>query len=190
MEETMSATGTQAQNVPVTIDNFNRAESDMYFAGVVKDGGFGKFHHRREPAAIDDQTIIRLNRDTLYSAGVFDLDASPLTISLPDAGNRFMSMQILDEDQYTPAVIYGAGSYTLNRQQIGTRYVLVGIRTLVDPNNKADVDQVHALQDAVRVEQKSSGRFEIPDWDQTSQSKVRDALLRLGATVPETKGMF
>ena len=33
----------------VTPDNFVRAESDLYFSGVVKDGGFGKFMHRREP---------------------------------------------------------------------------------------------------------------------------------------------
>ena len=81
-----------------------RAESDLYFSNIVKDGGFGKFLHRREPAAIDNQTIIRLNRDTLYSAAIFDLDAGPVTITLPEAGKRFMSMQVIDEDQYTPEV--------------------------------------------------------------------------------------
>src|SRR3712207_334876 len=69
-----------AATVPVTPDNFVRAESDLYFGNIVKDGGFGKFVHRREPAAIDNQTVIRLNRDTLYSAAVFDLDAGPVTI--------------------------------------------------------------------------------------------------------------
>ena len=53
--------------VPVTADNFVRAESDTYFAGLVKDGGLGKFYHRREPASLANQTVIRLNRDTLYS---------------------------------------------------------------------------------------------------------------------------
>ena len=55
----------------VTVDNFRRAESDSYFGRFVKDGGFGKFHHERELADIDHQTVIRLNRDTLYSFGVF-----------------------------------------------------------------------------------------------------------------------
>ena len=67
----------------VTVDNFIRAESDLYFGNVVKDGGFGKFLHRRQPASIDNQTVIRLNRDTLYSAAVFDLDAGPVTVTLP-----------------------------------------------------------------------------------------------------------
>jgi hypothetical protein len=64
--------------VPVTAENFPRAESDLYFSNMAKDGGFGKFTHRREPAAIDKQTVIRLNRDTLYSAAIFDLDAGPI----------------------------------------------------------------------------------------------------------------
>lgn len=178
-------------SVPVTPDNFPRAESDLYFSGIVKDGGFGKFTHRREPAAIDNQTVIRLNRDTLYSAAVFDLDAGPVTIKLPDAGARFMSMQVLDEDQYTPAVLYGAGSHTLTREQVGTRYVLVGIRTLVDPADSKDVSAVHALQDALKVEQPGGpGKFEVPHWDPVSQKKVREALIALAATLPDTRRMF
>jgi hypothetical protein len=104
----------QAQStdyIPVTPDNFARAESDMYFSGVVKNGGLGKFDHTRDPAPLDKQTVIRLNRDTLYSSVVFDLDAGPVTITLPDPGKRFMSMQVIDEDQYTHAVHYGGGSY-------------------------------------------------------------------------------
>jgi len=177
--------------VPVTPDNFPRAESDLYFGGIVKDGGFGKFVHRREPAAIDNQTVIRLNRDTLYSAAVFDLDAGPVTIRLPDAGARFMSMQVIDEDQYTPAVFYGAGSHALTKEQIGSRYVLIGIRTLVDPTDPKDVAAVHALQDAMVIEQPGGpGRFEVPLWDPASQKKVREALIALATTLPDTRRMF
>ena len=83
--------------VPVTVDNFVRAESHLYFNNSISGGGFGKFHHVRELLPIDHQTVIRGNRDTLYSAAVFDLDAGPVTIRLPDAGERFMSLQIIDE---------------------------------------------------------------------------------------------
>jgi hypothetical protein len=51
--------------VPVTPDNFNRAETDMNFAGGVK-GQVGRFSHHREPMSIDFP-IVRPNRDTLYS---------------------------------------------------------------------------------------------------------------------------
>jgi hypothetical protein len=176
--------------VTVTADNFIRAESDLYFGNTVKDGGFGKFVHRREPAAIDRQTVIRLNRDTLYSAAVFDLDAGPVTITLPDPGKRFMSMQLFDEDEYTRLVAYGAGKHTLTREKIGTRYAMVGIRILVNPADPQDVKNVHALQDSISFEQKSAGSFEPENWDQASQTKVREALLALGATLPDSRGMF
>lgn len=179
-----------SEKIFVTAENFDRAETDLYFGKTIADGGNGKFYHHRTPTPIDNQPVIRMNRDTLYSAGLFDLDAGPVTITLPDSGDRFMSMQIINEDQYTPAVIYN-GSYTLDREKIGTRYVLAAIRTLaLNPDDPADLKQAHALQDAIKVEQKNSGKFEFPNWDVDSQKKVRDALLILGATLPDSKNMF
>jgi hypothetical protein len=177
--------------IVVTPDNFARAESDLYFSGVVKDGGLGKFMHRREPTPIAGQTVIRMNRDTLYSAAVFDLDAGPVTITLPDPGKRFLSMQVIDEDEYSPEVAYGAVVRTLKKGEIGTPYVLVAVRILVDPNDPKDVEAVHALQDAIKVDQRGGpGTFKVPNWDPASQVKVRDGLLSLASTVPDTKGMF
>jgi hypothetical protein len=177
--------------VPVTPENFVRAESDRYLGNLAKEGGVGKLFHRRAPAAIDNQTVIRLNRDTLYSSGVFDLDAGPVTITLPDAGKRFMSMQVIDEDEYTPLVAYGGGTQTLTKDKIGTRYVVVAIRTLVNPDDPKDLDAVHALQDAIKVDQPGGpGKFETPTWDEASQETVRDGLLMLARTLPDTKGMF
>lgn len=174
----------------VTADNFVRAESDAAFAGVVKDDGFGKFMHNRDVTPIDKQRVIRQNRDTLYSGAVIDLGAGPVTITLPDAGKRFMSMQVISEDEYTQAVIYKPGTYTFNQKQIGTRYVLMAVRTLVDPASQADMEAVHRLQDAIKVEQAHSGQFEIPKWDTESQTRVRNALLVLGSTLPDSNGMF
>ena len=166
--------------VPVTIDNFARAESDMYLSNLVKEsGGVGKLLHHREPASIDNQTVIRLNRDTLYSFLVLDLDAGPATITMPDPGTRFMSLQIINEDHYVPAVNYGAGTYTLTREAVGTRYAVAGIRTLVNPNDRKDVEQVHALQDAIKVSQGGRGQLDIPNWDKSDQAKIRNALLDL-----------
>ena len=186
-----SEAASQSAPVPVTPDNFARAESDRYLGNLVKEGGVGKFFHRRGPATIDNQTVIRLNRDTLYSSGVFDLDAGPVTITLPDPGKRFMSMQVIDEDEYTPEVDYGAGSYTLTKERIGTRYVVVAVRALVNPDDPKDLGAVHALQDAIKVEQPGGpGKFETPQWDEMSQKTVRDGLLILATTLPDTKGMF
>ncbi|MGB6940256.1 MAG: DUF1254 domain-containing protein [Xanthobacteraceae bacterium] len=178
-----------SNSVPVTADNFIRAESDAVFTGLVAQGGFGKFYHNRELSPIDNHVVQRANRDTLYSTGVFDLDAGPVTITLPDAGKRFLTMIVIDEDHYVFTVVYEAGRHTLNREQIGTRYVLAAIRMLVNPSDPKDVAQVNALQDAVKVDQPGGpGKFEMPNWDAASRKKVSDALAVLGSTLPDWRG--
>jgi hypothetical protein len=174
----------------VTVENYNRAQTDVYFASVVKNGGFAKFRHGRELAPPAQQGIPRPNRDTLYSFAIVDLDAGPATITLPDAGKRYMGMQVVNEDQYAPTTYYGAGTHTLTREMIGTRYAIVVIRFLVDFLNKEDVGQVHALQDAVTFNQERTGTFDIPHWDEASLNKVKAALLQLGTTVSDTRRMF
>lgn len=175
----------------VNPDNFIRAETDLYFSRVAGDGGFGHFMHNRDLTPLDHQIVVRQNRDTLYSAAVFDLDAGPATVTVPDAGDRFLSAQVISEDHYVPAVVYSPGPLTLTKEVVGTRYVIVAVRILVDPDDPADVTAVRALQDAFTVDQPAgSGTFEIPEWDPVSQKTVRDALVRLASTLPDTRGMF
>ncbi|QIG48690.1 DUF1254 domain-containing protein [Nordella sp. HKS 07] len=176
--------------IPVGVENFVRAESDLYIGKMVKDGSLGKFIHSREPVSIDNQNVIRMNRDTVYSSAVFDLDAGPVTVTLPDAGKRFMSTMVVSADHYVPAVFYGAGSHTLTKENVGTRYVFVAVRTLIDPADPKDIEQVHQLQDAIKVSQAGAGKFEVPNWDQVSQTKVREALSVLGATIPDYNKAF
>ena len=131
---------------------------------------------------------MRPNRDTLYSYAVFDLDAGPVTVTLPDAGKRFMSLMVINQDHYALETVYTPKDYTYTREQIGTRYVFVAVRTLVDPADPQDVKQAQALQDAIKVSQPGGpGRFEVPNWEQASQEKVRDALLVLNTTLPDLR---
>ena len=87
----------QTAAVPVGVDTFVRAETDTYMAGLAKVAGVGKLRHLRELTSIDNQRVIRMNRDTLYSSAVFDLDAGPVTIALPDAGKRYVSMHVISQ---------------------------------------------------------------------------------------------
>jgi hypothetical protein len=180
-----------AQTVPVTVDNFVRAESDRYFADNVKRGGLGKFRHDREIASVDSQPVIRYNRDVLVSSAVFDLDAAPVTITMPDPGKRFMSILVVSQDHYAPIAAFGAGAHRLTRENVGTRYATVALRTFADPSDPKDMAAARALQDAVKVEQPGgAGKFEAPNWDRTGLKKVRDALLVLATTITDFKGAF
>ena len=178
-----------AKKVPVTWDTFVRAETDKMFNSYVKMGGFGTFLHISKPTPIDEQKVVRMNRDTIYTFGVFDL-TTPVTITKPDTGKRFQSLQVINEDQYTQMVVYKPGTYTLTQEKMGTRYVFVVIRTLVDSEDSEDIKKVNAIQKQTTVAQKSPGKFIIPNWDKASQDKVRDALRTLSDTMADYSKAF
>jgi hypothetical protein len=163
----------------VTRDNYVRAQTDFYFSRSVRAGGFGRLLHARNMVPVDRQGVVRMNRDTLYSAGVFDLAAAPVTITLPDPGRRYMSLQVISEDQYTPLVGYAPGRYTIDEAEAGTRYAMLLVRTLADPLRPDDMAAAHRLQDAIVAQQPRTGTFEVPDWDAASREAVRAEIVAL-----------
>jgi metallo-beta-lactamase class B len=167
--------------IPVTVHNFNRAETDRYMGELARDVGIGTIRHARDFAPIDKQVVVRMNRDTLYSSAVFDLDAAPVTIELPAAGNRYMALQAVNQDHYVVEVAHAPTRRTFTRQAAGTRYLYVIVRTLANAADPADVREANRLQDAIRIEQARRGSFEVPAWDTASLDKAREALSELGA---------
>ena len=81
-------------------------------------GAFAKFYHFRNVVPLDQQVVIRMNRDTLISGVVLDLN-SPATIKLPDGAGRYLAMQVINQDHYTKLVANGPGSYILTRESMG-----------------------------------------------------------------------
>ena len=53
----------------VNIANFARAESDVAIKKIYDITGFGAWLHGRSPTPIDNQPVIRMNRDTLLLRG-------------------------------------------------------------------------------------------------------------------------
>jgi hypothetical protein len=104
-----------------------------------------------------------------------------------------MSLLLIDEDHYAQPVVYAPGSYTFTREEVGTRYVMAAVRTLVNPADAADVAEANRAQDRIRVSQAAAGSFEIPDWDVESLDRIRSSLLALaaesGATTEERFGL-
>lgn len=176
----MMATVVQAEPMKVGAGNFVRAESDRYMGDIVARQGLGAFVHQREPTSVEDQAIIRMNRDTLYSSGVFDLSAGPVSIHIPEGDPRYRAVQILTQDHLTLAVIHD-GSFTVSAETAGTRYIVVLMRTFVDASRASDVAAAQASQDAVSVRQESTGAWVVPEWDRQSLDATRSALLGLGA---------
>jgi hypothetical protein len=170
--------------VLVNVDNFVRAESDRMLAGIVQaaGGSVNTWIHFRQPTPLDQQTVIRMNRDTLYSACVADI-SDGATLTVPDSAGRYMSVMIVNQHHYINKVFHEPGDYSLTTDEFDTPYVLVAARTLVDPADPADVATVNALQDELQLTAQSSRPFEMPDYDVTSFDATRTAVLELAAGI-------
>ncbi|MGN7781774.1 DUF1214 domain-containing protein [Mycolicibacterium sp. 22603] len=167
--------------IHVDVDNFVRAETHRMFRdNQAVAGGIGRFRHNRTPARIEEQTVIRLNRDTLYSFAVVDL-AQPVRLTLPDAGGRYLSAMIVNEDHYVNRVLHEPGEHVLTTAEFGSRYAFVAVRILVDPTSATDVAAVTQLQDALQLVGDAQQSFVMPDYDTAALDATRDALLALAA---------
>src|SRR5688572_12883935 len=112
----------------VNVDNFVRAETARMLADIqATAGGVNRFRHNREPAPIEEQTVIRLNRDTFYSFAVVDL-AEGGRLTVPDAGERYVSVMVVNEDHLINQVLHGAGTFELSADGAGSRYALLAVR--------------------------------------------------------------
>jgi hypothetical protein len=175
----------------VTVDNFVRAETDRMFADLgASAGGVNRWAHNRVPAPVADQVVVRLNRDTLYSFAVVDLDQGA-TLTLPESGERYLSVMVVNQDRFIERIFHAAGAYRLSMDEFGTRYVLLAGRVLMDPSNADDLAAAAGLQDRLVLEAPSAEPFVPPTYDQASFDGIRAALkdlARFGTSTERTFG--
>jgi hypothetical protein len=167
----------------VNVDNFARAETDRMFAALAQQaGGINQLHHNRVPTPLDQQPVIRMNRDTLYSLAIVDLQDGA-TLTVPESGDRYVSVMVVNNDHYINRIIHDAGEHRLTIDEFDTRFVAVAARVLVDPNDDADVAAVGALQDGFALTAGSAERFTATEYDAESLDDTRNALLHLAKNV-------
>lgn len=174
----------------VNVQNFARAETHRMFADLQRDtGGVNVFLHNREPASVDKQTVIRLNRDTLYSFAVVDVSAGA-TLTVPDALPRYLSVMLVNEGHFINQVIHDPGRHELRAADLGSDHVAVAVRTLVDPRDPADLEAVAALQDQIAIDAASAAPFVMPEYDGASFGRTRNALLELARDITSFERTF
>lgn len=175
--------------IPVNILNFNRAESDLMFARLAASHGVGQWNHTYEVTPLDDQPVIRENRDTLYSIAIVDV-RDDVTIMLPETGERYLSAFVVNQNHYGQAILSEPGEHVLTHELVGTDYAAILVRVLVDPTDAADVTEVNRLQDALRLVGGGSGAYPMPSYDEASHSDTRAAILELAKGVSKYDHAF
>ncbi len=132
----------------VNSDNYVEAEVDMSFANIYQTAGANHFRHDRNLIALDAQPAVTMNRDTVYSFGIFYVPQGTI-ITLPKSkDDRYQSAMILQSDHYIDQVLYGAGDHDIKSQ---TEFAAIVIRTQVDASDPNDIKYVNALQDQIKV---------------------------------------
>lgn len=75
--------------VSVKLENYKVAESDLAFGGTIKLGAANKLVHLPvEPLDLNNQTVVRMNQDTIFSAAVVDVSKGA-SIALPKTDGRY-----------------------------------------------------------------------------------------------------
>jgi len=175
----------------VNNDNFVRAESNRMFASIqAQAGGVNRWGHFRNLTPLDEQSVIRMNRDTLYSFAIVDISQGA-TVTIPDSGERYLSVMVVNQDHFINRIFHEPGTYPVTTDEFDTPYVLLAARVLVDASDPADVEQVNTIQDGFSLTAESDEPFLLPDYDQASFDSTRQALLHeAGSSVSTTHRMF
>gem|GEM_PF-135930 len=167
--------------VPVTKANYAAAETQTVFAKYIANvakatcsGGMGVLLNDSKAADPKDRTVIRINFDTLYSWLILDLN-DPATITLPEAGGRYQSAMVVDDQGYV-FVYKNPGAYELTKENVGSRNALVGFRTGVNMNDPEDLAKARDLQKKLKVSQANRGEFVQPNrWNLEEMLALRSA---------------
>ena len=180
------------ESVFVNVDNFARAETAAQFdrmLTLLPDASVNTFVHLRNPVALDSQNVIRMNRDTIYSAAITDISKGA-TLTIPDLDGRYMTAMIVNEDHYINKVYDAPGTYKLTMEEFDTPFVQIAVRTLINAGDPADIKKANALQDQLVINAVSANPYTHPNYDKKSYKATFDALLQLGRGTTDFENSF
>lgn len=165
--------GTLAAAERVTPENYIRAEVDFAFADFQKNAGgkINTFFYITKPTPLDEQTVVRMNRDTLYAGAVVDTEGGA-TVTIPEfPDERYFSVYVIDNDHYASKVFYVSGTHKIPAD---TKYVgLIQRIQLMDPSDPEDVALVNELQKKITIKASSADPFPEPTWDKEAMLALR-----------------
>jgi hypothetical protein len=101
-----------------------------------------------------------------------------------------MTLMVINEDHYINRTFHEPGTYDLTVEEFDTPFVVLLLRTLVDPGNADDVATVNGIQDAVSIEAASARPYEHPDYDEEGRKATFGALATLAKGVSGTARVF
>ena len=174
-------TTANAKGVVITTENFIHADSARAYEKELAQSG-GKVNVLRPMrvfADTDNQDVIRMNSDTLYTRVVLDVKGGA-TITTK-AYNGFQNIQILDPNHSEIKTMMGAGTLSINEKELTEghhAYILIRTGLIRSLGKKESFAQAHKAQDNISITYKSSEPF-VPSvkYDFSTLDKVKYKIL-------------
>jgi hypothetical protein len=172
--------------IPVTLDNYKVAESDLAFHNITKLVGMNKFFHFPvDEFDLDNQTVVRMNQDTVYSGAILNVSEGA-SITLPETDGRYMSAMVVQNDHYIDQVFKTPGKHVIKAE---TDFVMVALRTRINMSDPDDKDKVRALQEATTISVKATEPHVMPNYDMEQLVALRDKLAAEAAELGSLNNM-
>ncbi|MCE7578468.1 DUF1214 domain-containing protein [Aliivibrio fischeri] len=171
--------------LPVTESNYEKAESDLSFSNITKLVGSNAWFHFPKLTPLDNQTVVRMNRDTIYSGYVADVSKGG-TVTILDTNGRYLSVMIVQNDHYIDQVFTKPGTYEIKSD---TDFAMIVARTQIDPNDPSDINNVKRIQNQITVKTNSHNQHKLPNYDLKQLVSLRHKLVDEGKKFGSLNGM-
>lgn len=159
---------------------FQQAEQDTVLAGFQHVAGINNFMHWDGLTKAHNRWVVSVNNDTIYSMATVNASEG-FSVKIPDVGDRFLSMMVMDQNHTFASYTYGGGTFTWSADDIDTDFVVVGLRIGTDGTD-ADAKYVaNNIQAKASIIAKADAPFTPaqPDIDRKQVAALREALVEL-----------
>lgn len=172
------------QGRTVTAGSYPADETSRQMLRMQSAVGVNKLLHRRRLTPTDNQSVVRMNRDTYYSIGLVDVSGGA-TITLPEIPEgKYMSVQPVTEDHRTQPMSYGPGTYELATHTGTHIVVIVRLDATFSPA------EATRYQDRMLIRAASSKMFSAEPIEPGSFKRVENALKARASMLVKRDGIL
>jgi len=182
-------TQAKPENTTVTTDNFIHADSTRSYLKELEqsNGKVNVLRPVRELTNADNQDVIRMNSDTLYTRVILDVKGGATIFTKEYEG--FQNINVIDINHSQIATLTGHGSLKVDESMLTEGqhvYVIVRTGLLRNLPEKEMMAKAHKAQDNISIETKSSSAF-VPsiNYDYASLDVVKYGILKDFALNPK-----
>ncbi|WP_261905455.1 DUF1254 domain-containing protein [Vibrio fortis] len=157
----------------VNWNNYSVAESDWNFLKVLEDVPVNTWIHDA-PVSMENQTVIRSNRDVAYSLAVVDVSKGAVFNVPAENNDYFQIIHIIDENHMTHKVVRRGETVRITPEDLtGGNHVYLLART----RDMGDVEDLKRRQNLMQFITNSSQPYEAKGFKEEDVIKYREKLI-------------